>query len=415
MKNAPMWNRLAQVGIAGACRASIFRLSNWRAIVLALILSCWQVGGHAQAARFRYVSLDQIALPAGFTQFLPSAIADNGRVYGTLCDAVCGVTQLAYVKDGQLSVLPSPAGSFSGPVNSRGTIGGSILVDPVNFYFRAALFQGDRVTVIPPQPGEVSASVLALNDNDTALVASIDASGNLTYVLYRNGTAAPINFGSSISNPFFTFFGSCRCINNTGLIEGIEGPGLYNGARGFRFDPRNGNATILAPFPGDPSETLAWGQAINQAGNVLGYSFTAGSPYHERIGVWGANGVFYTWLVESDSSNLLLFNDNNLIVITAISATYVSYLVPQPGVRLDLSSLVVNLPAGQDLYLISDLNNHGDMIGVSSTGANFLLIRLDTGDSQTYAKPLVNNARHTAPPVIAIMRGRLQPKSGQMK
>jgi hypothetical protein len=435
MKKTPMWIRLLQVGIAHACRTSIFRLSHWRTIMfapsikgrtmpyfpmcrfgwmLALIFGFSAVGAHAQEARYRYVSLDQIALPTGFTSFFPSAIQESGRVYGTLCDATCGVTEFAYVNDGNLTVLPPvPPGSFSGSVNARGTIGGSILVDPVNFIVRAALFRGDKVELVPPQPGEVFAFVVALNDNDTALVESDDASGKATYVLYRGGTATPINFGPSITDPFF--FGICRCINNNVIIAGREGP-RFDGARGFRFDPRNGSATILNPFPGDPTETLAWGLAINQGGDVLGYSFTIGtSPYHERIGVWGGNGVFSTYFVENDLSNLLLFNDNNLIVITQVVSSRTSYIVPRPGVRLNLADLVVNLPAGQDLYSITDLNNHGDMIGSSSTGAHFVLQRLNEGDRQAFATPVVNNARRAIPPALAIMRNRLLPSSGQVK
>ncbi|MFP3565482.1 hypothetical protein [Paraburkholderia sp. SIMBA_030] len=137
-------------------------------------------------------------------------------------------------------------------------------------------------------------------------------------------------------------------------------------------------------------------------------------PYHERIGVWGRNGVFYTAFVETDSSNRLLFNDNKLIVITLISGSHISYIVPRPGVRLNLADLVVNLPVGQDLRLITDLNNHGDMIGSSSTGANFLLQRLDQGDPQRYPTPVVNNTRHTIPPWAAIMRNRRQPELGQL-
>jgi hypothetical protein len=323
---------------------------------------------------------------------------------------------LAYFKDGSLTALGViPAGSFAGPVNARGTVGGGVLVDPVNFIFQAALFRGAQVDLVPPQPGEVFASVFALNDTDTALVASFNTSG-IPYVLYSRGKATPINFGPNITNPFFGFSGSCRCINNNGIIEGIEGPGLFNGARGFRFDPRSGVSTILNPFPGDPTETLAWGQAINQRGDVLGYSFTIGvTPYHERIGVWENNGLFDTYLVENVSSNRLIFNDNNLIVITEIFSSHISYIVPKPGLRLNLSDLVVNLPVGQDLFFISDLNNHGDMIGSSSTGANFLLQRLDAGAPQHFATPVVNNAPRAVPPGIAIARSRLLPQLGQLK
>lgn len=433
MKKALTWIRLLR-----ASRMLIFQSLHWRTIslnlsgktradgslsvyrfgwILAVVLNVWALGVHAQEPRYRYVSLDQTELPTGFTVFYPSAIQDSGRVYGSICDtAQCNVTRFAYVADGKAAVLLSvPPGSFTGPVNARGTIGASIQVDLVNGIYQAALVQGGQIELVPPQPGEVLAFVIALNDNGTALIQSYNASGGSIYVLFRGGNATPINFGPNITNPFFSFIGTCRCINNNEIIEGTEGPGLYNGARGFRFDTRNGNATILDPFPGDPTETLAWGQAINQAGLVLGYSFVSGTPYHERIGVWGNNGVFYTYFVETIDSSQLLFNDNNLIVITEVSGSPVSYIVPQPGVRLNLADVVVNLPVGQNLASITGLNNGGDMIGFSSTGANFLLQRLGEGDMQGYPTSVVNDAIHAIPPGVATMRNRLLSQFGRVK
>jgi hypothetical protein len=104
--------------------------------------------------------------------------------------------------------------------------------------------------------------------------------------------------------------------------------------------------------------------------------------------VWERNGLFDTYFVEGDvSSSKLLFNEDNLIVITLQnsggSSPHNSYIVPRPGVRLNLADLVVNFPAGQELSSIADLNNHGDMIGSTFTGANFLLQRLDDDDRPT--------------------------------
>jgi hypothetical protein len=394
---------------------------------LALVLNATSVASHANddnehKLRYRYVDLDQIALPSRFTSFAPSAIRDNGWVYGYICDNTCSVTELAYVKDGKLTGLGAiPPRSFTGPVNKDGAVGGAVLVDPVNFIYRAALFRGAKVELVPPQPGEVFSNVAALNDHDAAFVFSFDASFNQSVLLYNKGHVAPIDFGSSLTNPnpCFTFNGISRCINDRETIEGLEGAGLFSGARGFRLDPRNGEATILKPYPGDPTETLAWGQAINQRGDVLGYSFTLGvTPYHERIGVWERNGLFDTYFVESDvNSSKLLFNDDNLIVITLQSAgasgTPSSYIVPRPGVRLNLADLVVNLPAGQDLRVITDLNNRGDMIGSTSTGANFLLQRLEDDDHHAYPTPVGHRGSHAIPQGVAIMRSRLQ--MGQLK
>ncbi len=380
-----------------------------------LSLNLFAVTSHAQTPNYRYVSLDQIALPTGFSTFYPTAIQDSGRVYGTLCDATCSVPHLAFFKDGALTVSPPlPPGSFSGPVNSQGVVGGSVLTDPVNFIVHAALFRGDKVEFVPPQPGEVFAFVFSINDSGTALVESDDVSGKPTFVLYRNGKASPINFGSNVTNPFFTFIGNSKSINNHDIIAGTEGNSLFNGARGFRFDARKGIATLLNPFPGDQTETLSWGQAINERGDVLGYSFVVTPPYHERIGVWSQNGVFQTFLVETESSNRLLFNDNNLIVITAVFSSHKSYLVPKPDVRLDLSTLVGNLPPGEDLFSITGLNNRGDMIGSSSAGRNFLLQSVDPSEPLEAVAEATKHSRPIAPWVQAILNRR-NPRLNELK
>jgi hypothetical protein len=75
-------------------------------------------------------------------------------------------------------------------------------------------------------------------------------------------------------------------------------------------------------------------------------------------------------------SNALVFNDNNVIVISNISTgDPTSYIVPRPGVRLDLADLVENLPAGQNLAYTFGINNHGDMIGFGQQGS-FVLVRV---------------------------------------
>ena len=101
---------------------SYFRIFRF-AGVLALVLNFWTVACHADdghGLRYRYVALDQIALPTGFTSFFPSAIRDNGWVYGSICDSTCSITQLAYVKDGRLTALGAIPPDMSLLAKARG-------------------------------------------------------------------------------------------------------------------------------------------------------------------------------------------------------------------------------------------------------------------------------------------------------
>ncbi len=353
---------------------------------------------NADNPRYLYVTLEATP-PSPYTAFYPGGIRNDGRVYGTLCDAACTATALAFFENGHFTALATaPSGAFYGPVNNRGTVGVSFF-DPVTGNVRAALFQRGQIENIPPQPNEAFAFVLSVNDQDAALIESDDAAGNRTYVLYSNRLATVLNFGPSVVYPaFLRFNGVGRWLNNSGAIAGSEGTNFYVDERGFRYSPRLGLAQVLNPFPGDSTETVAWGQGINNRGDVLGYSFTSSSPYHERIGVWDHNGDFQTYFVETISSSQLLFNNANQIVITLVQGSLTSYLVPNPGTRLDLASLAVNLPAGEDLKVIMDMNDQGDLIGESSSGHYFLLQRLS--DNRHYDPPTVPKGRRPIPGVL---------------
>jgi hypothetical protein len=149
---------------------------------------------------------------------------------------------------------------------------------------------------------------------------------------------------------------------------------LLTSASASTREPAERRCSIL--LAGDPN---AWALSINNRRNILGYSFVFGAT--ERIGVWDQTGVFTPRFVEGTPqiptvSNRLVFNDNNVIVISNISTgDPASYIVPRPGVRLDLADLVENLPAGQNLASTIGINNHGNMIGYGQQGS-FLLLRV---------------------------------------
>jgi len=344
--------------------------------VLVAALGLWAAAAPAQELRYRYVSLDEIELPPGFLFFDPVAINNSGRIYGNAyecftvaCDSFL-LPHVAIYADGVVTVLQP---GLVNTVNEGNTMAGSVLVDPANFIEQAALFRGDQVELVPRQPGEFSSAVTALNDSGMALVTSFDANFQPTYVLYKNGLSMTLDFGPTVTNPFRLG------INNQGIVSGTQGITICDGATGFRFDTRTGATTLLHPLSTKPA---AWGLDINNRGDVLGYSFVCGGV--ERIGVWDGHGKFRTYFVGGTPefptiSNELQFNDNNLIVITLVSSPasdrMKSYVVPKPGVRLDVADLVGNLPAGVDLSFIRDINNHGDMIGFG-----FLLKRIGSGE-----------------------------------
>jgi hypothetical protein len=250
--------------------------------------------------------------------------------------------------------------------------------------------------------------VYGLTDTGEALIGWADPSNPyLRWEVFKNGQATQLDLPG---NAFF--FNTPYPINNQGILAGYIFRPATGDWRGFRFDPGTGQMTLLNPLPTEPQ---AFGLQINNRGDVLGYSFVFGAL--ERIGVWDINGVFHTYFVEGTPqfptvSNFLAFNDNNLIVIT-LDSDLTSYLVPQPGVRLDLATLVKNLPASSyPLLYVQAVNNHGDMIGWGDSG-DFLLKRVAIGETCDPAPALSPAAASAAASRVKALTAPTAPGAGK--
>jgi hypothetical protein len=316
------------------------------ATVLVLMLAPLAVYG--DPIRYEYVPLDQVPLPPPYVFFAPAEVV-NGRVYGTVGDESFTITNVAVYSGGVVTIGPTGSAFVA---NASGTIGG------VGSTGQAALFRGNETTFVPALPGQQFANVIGLGDSQLALIQSTDTSFASTFAYYRGGSVSVIDFG--LPDPPANAF-----LNNAGLIGLTKQTNPTDRfLHGYRYDPRSATSTLLPPFAADPTDVNVLIQGINARGDVLGYSFTdfASSAYHERIGVWDHNGVFQTYFFETLNTSTLVFNDRNQIVITN-STDGNSYLVPAPGTRLDLASLVSNLPAGLQLSLVVSIDNAGNMTG----------------------------------------------------
>jgi hypothetical protein len=337
-----------------------------------------------KAAEFRYhlVPLDT-TVPDGFDAFDPVKILDNGQIYGNAWACSHGGCKsfVAVYRKGHTTVLRQGR-TFT--ANEAGIVGGNVVTGRTGSQVQAALFDGLAVKLIPRLQDEINSNVLRINNSNVALVQSTTRQA-ISYYLYSDGSVTPLNFG--LNNVFYLD------INDRKTISGSTYSTEANAYRAFRFRPPTGPATLLSPVSPDPN---AWGVDINNAGDVLGWSFVYGGI--ERIGFWHGR-QFHAQFIEGTAevptiSNRLLWNEKGLIVVTATTdLSYQpegrSYLVPRAGVRLNLADLTDTLPPWT---LIASVNDGGDLVGFGGTVAgtieeSFLLRRVGSGSAPVAGPP----------------------------
>lgn len=289
-------------------------------------------------------------------------IDDQGRGYGGVLDASF-VSYAAVLENGQISITHSNAEPWV--VNRHGTQGGIVWLDPVNFVFQAAILRGNAVEVIPPQAGEGMSYVAAINDKGEALVVSVDGvTGVGTLFLYDHGRKMQVNLPVDVNAVNFLGLNNARTMIYT--YQDI----------GHKVDLWTMNDIVLEPLPGNKS---SWAVSINDRGDVLGYSYGPG----ENVGVWRPNNKFELYFAEGNqqyptNSVRLTFNERDEIVISQVRVPAEergnAYLLPRPGVRINLADVTVGQPpdAGA-FFVVSGINKRGDIAGTTDTAEGYIL------------------------------------------
>jgi uncharacterized membrane protein len=319
------------------------------------------------AKQLQYEAVDITAAPAGQDFWFPVGPSDKAEVYGTGFDCddeylVCTFTLFKLQTNGQFASLEQ---NFSASdVNGNGDVGGCVITDSVSFFGQAAIRSANgKLQVLPRLVDEVSSCVNFITESGLVLVTSFTATYDVTVYVFDKGRTTVITPPGSILD-----------INDRGQIAGIvfDDP---EGNRAYRFDSSTQTTTILDPVSPDPH---SWGQAINKHGEVLGYSFIFSAI--ERIGKWNRRNQFETSFVEGTPefptiSNKLNWNEAGLIVISQTTVTDGgTYLVPAPGIRLNLADIVVG-PPPSDRLVAQQLNKDDDFTAQSLLDGRLFLLR----------------------------------------
>jgi hypothetical protein len=347
-----------------------------RAVTLSIVLVAFGLAGcneevsdasedtaaAVNAKRLRYTQINITAPPPNTDSWFPRGLTPQGEVIGQASDcnedfSICRQFVVKRQDNGTFTVLEEDF--LVNDVNNRGDSGGCTTVPGSPFEGQAGIVSANgRLELIPPLPGEMSSCVINLSDSGVALVSSTDPNFVTNVYILDHGRIRPFPVLDVVVND----------INDRAEVTGIQFTPVQ---RAYRFDARTQTTTILQPVPPD---TVSWGFDINRQGEVLGFSFNFDGS-SQRVGFWNRKNEFEISLVTTPEfiANNVMWNEAGLIVISATSDEN-TYLVPSPGVRLNLADLVRNPPVASGLQGIA-VNQRGDI--VAAAGVDAFLFRRD--------------------------------------
>lgn len=317
-----------------------------------------------KAKNLSYEQVDITLGPPEYDFWSPTGLSDAGDVFGTGLDCTddfsfCSFDLLKLDKNGVFSVVLQ---DFSpSEVNGPGDVGGCVLDDEAGTAQAAVLRSNGQLTLLPRPEGELSSCIVQLSDNEAAVVSSVDENLVFSQYVARNRQTYELPGDVEVFD-----------VNDHGVVAGVLVTDA--GERAVRFDSRRQTTTILEPVAPDPH---SWGLGINRAGEVLGYSFEFGAT--ERIGKWTTRNQFKISFVEGTPefptvSNQLIWNEDGFIVVSNAPTDGQTYVIPKPGVRLNLADLVGDAVVPSTL-LAFDVNARADFVATSLVDGTSQLYR----------------------------------------
>jgi hypothetical protein len=301
-------------------------------------------------------------VPGGLTgySFLePFALTSARQVLGrgSRCDSeseppTCTTDAVSIDLEGNFRVL---AQEFVPHVaNDHGDVGGCFSESPTSWH--AAMIHADGGVELLSHPDELFSCVNAISPAGSAFVtgSSGTEADRIDFAeVVVGGERLPVELGQA----------EVVGVNDRGELAGNFAADGAAGQRAFRHDARTG---ARAPLAGMDCDLTTLGFGIDQQGNILGYSFSGGSEEH--IGIWNEANAFSTLFTEGTAefptrSAQLTWNEHGLVFVSRTTDER-TYVIANPGVRVDLATLVETSNAPTRLVVLS-VNERGDFLAFS--------------------------------------------------
>ncbi len=202
------------------------------------------------------------------------------------------------------------------------------------------------------------------------------------FSIVKKGIETPVDFGSIV--PVYAGVSICGLnFNNQETILGTTTDPSSGRSRGFVLAKGTNQQPVLLKPKATDTDSVAFD--INNEGNVFGFSYNPDGIQH--VGLWQKNAgkwAFKTYFTQGIAnfptiSNFMVANDKSQMVINVtspVSEQRKSYIITEPGKRLDLNEITKNIPNGDDLCSPDYINRNGDMTGFSCRGDEYFLKKI---------------------------------------
>jgi len=307
--------------------------------------------------------------------FNPTKINDSGAISGNSAFTGGGSNAFLY-RNGQYSQISYSNGNPVSDIKSGEAKDTNSTNEVVGYLYDsrqkqsapyAFVYSNGQLTLLPTVAGSVGSPATALGINQAGEVVGSESNGVNEYAVAWQKDASGAYKPSRLPSLSSYTYSEAYSINQAGQIAGLSAYQYRANAQASLW--QNGTVVGLGYLPGGTSSAA---NAINTSGVIAGVSDTPGSSQHA---VTWTNGLIKDLGVLSGDLHTIAYGINDLGIVVGVSdkgdGSQSRAFIFRGGAMIDLNTQIAS-DSGWILYSASSINNNGQIVGVGNKGGFIL-------------------------------------------